>query len=67
LDIEYDFDDYISQLDSLLFDCNYAGLYYGNPFDWLFLFCAQAERPLDMFRDIIQEVFEQVESTKVTD
>lgn len=58
LDIEYDFDDYVSQLDSLLFDCNYVKLYHGNPFDWLFLYCAQAERPLDMFRDTLQEVFE---------
>lgn len=58
MNIEYDLDDYVSQLNSLLFDCNYFKLYYGNPFDWLFLFCAQAERSLDMFRDIIQEVFE---------
>lgn len=58
VDIEYNFDDYVSQLDSLLFDCNYVKLYNGNPFDWLFLFCAQAERPLDMFRDTLQEVFE---------
>lgn len=58
LDIEYDLDDYVSQLDSLLFECNYVKLYHGNPFDWLFLYCAQAERPLDMFRDTLQEVFE---------
>lgn len=55
---DYDFDDYITQLDSLLFDCNYMGLYFGNPFDWLFLYCAQAQRPLDMLRDTLQEVFE---------
>jgi hypothetical protein len=58
LNIKYDLDDYVSQLDSLLFECNYVTLYYGNPFDWLFLYCALAERPLDMFRDTLQEVFE---------
>lgn len=57
-DIDYDFDDYLSQLNALLFDCNYMGLYFGNPFDWLFLYCAQAERPLDTFRDTLLEVFE---------
>lgn len=56
LNADYEFDDYLDTLNIVLFDCNFSELYYGNPFDWMFLFCAQDERPLDMFRGIISEV-----------
>lgn len=51
-------DDYTDELNNILFDCNYSGLYYGNPFDWMFLFCAQSEQPLDLFRELLSEVLE---------
>ncbi len=60
--IEYDIDDYKSEMDNLLFDANYPTLYYGNPYDWMFLYCAQAERPLDMFRNVVQEVLKESDS-----
>ncbi len=54
----YEYDDYKAELDACLDDCNFPPLYYGNPYDWLFLYCAQAERPLDTFREILSEVLE---------
>lgn len=57
--IEYDLEDYVAQLNSLLFDCNYSGLYYGNPFDWLFLYCTLDSSPLDLFREILNEVIDE--------
>lgn len=55
-EIDGGIDDYTDELNNILFDCNYSGLYYGNPFDWLFLFCTQAEQPLDLFRELLAEV-----------
>ena len=52
----YDIDDYTSDLNNVLFECCFSPLYYGNPFDWLFLFCAQSEEPLVMLREILSEV-----------
>ena len=56
LDADYDFDDYIDQINNVLVACNFPKLYFGNPFDWMFLLCAQDERPLDVFRELISEV-----------
>lgn len=55
-EIDGGIDDYTDELKNILFDCNYSGLYYGNPFDWMFLFCAQSEQPLDLFRELLAEV-----------
>ena len=62
---DYTFDDYKAQLDDLLFDCGFANMYYGNPYDWLFLYCTLFEpgkesksHPLDTFREIIEEALE---------
>lgn len=52
------FDDYIDQLDKYLVDAGMAKLYYGNPFDWLFLYCTTQEYPLDVFQDILESVLE---------
>lgn len=49
-------DDYISEMNEHLFNCGYPLMYYGNPFDWLFMWCSLAERPLDTFRGIVSEV-----------
>ena len=51
-----DLDDYTEQLNALLFDCGFSQIYFGNPYDWLFLFCSLNERPLDMFRGLMSEV-----------
>lgn len=56
LKVDADFDDYKEELNALLFDCSFSELYYGNPYDWLFMYCALNERPLDVFRGALSEV-----------
>lgn len=51
----YDLIDYTVQLDSLLNECGFSTMYYGNPYDWLFLFCTLSKYPLDGFRGILYE------------
>ena len=58
---EFELDDYISQLNALLNDCGFSLIYYGNPYDWMFLYCTLSEMPLDTFRDIISEVLNEEE------
>lgn len=50
------FDMYIDQLDELLSDIGYPPMYFGNPYDWLFLACTNMAYPLDAFRSILDEV-----------
>lgn len=49
-------DDYISEVDVYLTDSGLSPIYYGNPYDWLFLYCSLAERPLDTLRAVLAEV-----------
>lgn len=49
-------DDYISEVNVYLTDSGLSPIYYGNPYDWLFLYCSLAERPLDTLRGILAEV-----------
>lgn len=52
-------DDYIAEVDFYLSDSGLPPMYYGNPYDWMFLYCALAERPLDTFRGILAEVLSE--------
>ena len=56
--VQIDIDDYTEQLNALLNECGMSLLYYGNPFDWLFLYCTVSERPLDTFRDMIDLILD---------
>ena len=56
--VQVDIDDYTEQLNALLNECGMSLLYYGNPFDWLFLYCTVSERPLDAFRDMIDLILD---------
>ncbi len=51
-----DFDDYSEYMNNLLAESGMSELYYGNPYDWLFLYCTLSDRPLDTFREILYEV-----------
>ena len=52
------FDDFKEQMNDILDSCGMGPLYIGNPYDWLFLYCAKCTNPLDVFRSIINEVCE---------
>jgi len=59
--VDADIDDYIAQINVYLTDSGFSPMYYGNPFDWMFLYCALSERPLDVFRGLLSEVLEDEE------
>lgn len=49
------FNGFEMQLSDLLNNIGLPPLYYGNPYDWLFLYCTTTGEPLDTFRGIIAE------------
>lgn len=64
-----DFDDaekyyysYIAETNELLCLCGYEDLFYGNPYDWIFLHCSNSiidgEYPVYYFRDLVIKFFE---------
>lgn len=57
--VESDIEVYIDEINNYLNDSGFSPVYYGNPYDWLFLFCALSDNPLDTFREIIAEVLEE--------
>lgn len=58
-DREGDYDEFVDELNDVLFECGYSPLYIGNPYDWLFMYCAAAGSmntgtcPTDIFRGIL--------------
>lgn len=42
-------------INSYLADAGYPELYYGNPYDWIFLYALQDDCPLSVFRDYMRE------------
>ena len=50
---DWDLDVYISQMNVILEQACLQELYYGNPYDWLFLYCTLSEEPLKTFRSIL--------------
>lgn len=47
------FDEFASELDSVLEQCGYIQMYWRHPYDWMFGYCAGAEEPLDELRELI--------------
>lgn len=56
------YDDYTVQLNALLLEANLPTLYYGNPCDWMFLYCTYMENPLDTFHGILSAALEGTET-----
>ncbi|MEE1153721.1 MAG: hypothetical protein UH241_01020 [Acutalibacteraceae bacterium] len=50
---------YEEEINNYLNESGFSPIYYGNPYDWLFSFCAMSNNPLDTFREIIAEVLEE--------
>lgn len=44
-------------INKYLVDAGYPKLYYGNPYDWIFLWSMQDQYPLDTFRMYMREVY----------
>lgn len=56
-----DFEAYIDSMNFYLQECGFSELYYGNPFDWLFMICAIDVNPLQTFRWILSDVIPEEE------
>lgn len=52
----WNIEDYKREIDVYLDESGFSPLYYGNPYDWLFLYCTLSDRPLDTFRGILEEI-----------
>ena len=52
-------DVYIDELNVYLNESGLSLMYYGNPYDWLFMFCSLSESPLDTFRSVLFEVLQE--------
>lgn len=52
-------DVYIQEMNDRLNEAGLPSLYYGNPFDWLFLFSAKEEDPLACFREVLAEAMDE--------
>ena len=54
-----DIEDYIEEMNGYPDESGFPLMYYGNPYDWLFLYCALADNPLETFRGILAEVLDE--------
>ena len=55
------YEEYVDDLNNILFEANLPPLYAGNPYDWLFMCCVIEEAPLDAFREILSKALGQYE------
>jgi len=51
------FEEFVNLANETLMRCGYGMLYARNPYDWMFLYCAKHNEPLDAFRDLIVEFY----------
>lgn len=49
------FNQYVIEVNDYLDSANLPELYYGNPYDWLFLFCTTTNSPLENFQYLLQQ------------
>lgn len=54
-----DLDDYIEGINVYLNESGFSLMYYGNPYDWMFLYCTLSDRPLDTFRGLLAAVLDE--------
>ncbi len=47
------YDEYLFEINTILFDCGYEQLYYRNPYDWVFAYCATQDDPIEIFQNIL--------------
>ncbi len=51
------FDEFTDEMDTILDECGYIGLYLRNPFDWMISYCAFRDDPLEELRLLIDEFY----------
>ncbi len=60
--IEADLNDFYYETGLLLSQCGFEQMYARNPFDWLMLYCAKSNEPMDTFRELLMSRFTEMES-----
>ena len=55
--IEDDYTSFVAETNDLLTSCGYPVLYVRNPFDWLFMHCANQNFPLQEFRNAVTRYY----------
>ena len=48
------YNEFVNELDAILAECGYLELYWRNPYDWMFGYCAGANSPVEELRNLIQ-------------
>ena len=56
-EIEADLNDFYYETGLLLSQCGFEQMYARNPFDWLMLYCAKSNDPMDTFRELLMSRF----------
>ncbi len=51
------YDEFVDETNEMLAECGYVQLYWRNPYDWLYGYCACAHEPLDELQDIIHKFY----------
>ena len=51
------FEEFVDETNEILSKCGYVQLYWRNPYDWLFGYCAWASNPLDFFKGLVKEYY----------
>lgn len=60
-EIEADLEDFYYETGLLLSQCGFEQMYARNPFDWLMLYCAKSNDPMDTFRELLLSRFTEKE------
>lgn len=56
-----DLNDFYYETGLLLSQCGFEQMYARNPFDWLMLYCAMSNNPMDTFRELLMSRFTEME------
>lgn len=51
-------------INKFLVDAGYPTLYFGNPYDWIFMWALRTENPLQAFRSYMLEVLISADEDK---
>ena len=51
------YDEFVDETNAVLAECGYVQLYWRNPYDWIFGYCAFAINPLEEFRSVIDTFY----------
>lgn len=60
-EIVADLHDFYYETGLLLSQCGFEQMYARNPFDWLMLYCAMSNNPMDTFRELLMSRFTEME------